>query len=387
MKTIKQYIEEIRDSLHENDFVKLNITNKRNKDSDLRRVILKPIVIKAGRRLSFTYRHNTKDITKNYTPKESLPIIQALLEDQFIQSDLYTLKNDFHITVEKEGRIRTNIKPPSEKAAPTLLHDKEKVRKITTDKSYLKPLGVTNNSGVVLKNKKSKYRQINKFIEILSDALKDHPKDKPLKIVDMGSGLGYLSFSLYDYLSNDMQLNTQLRGIELRKDLVNKCNKISEVSGFKNLNFETGSIQESVVKDENLLIALHACDTATDDAIAKGITAKVDMIVCSPCCHKQIRKELNANSDLSALTAHGILKERQAEIITDTIRALILEAHGYKTKVMEFISSEHTSKNLLILAVRKNDLDEIDEKKLAEVKGLKELFGIQEHYLEKVLIK
>jgi len=174
-------------------------------------------------------------------------------------------------------------------------------------------------------------------------------------VADMGSGKGYLTFALYDYLTNSLGMNTEITGVEYRHDLVNLCNDISEKSAFTQLKFTQSTIEDFDPKNTNILIALHACDTATDDAIAKGIEAEADLIVVAPCCHKQIRREMEkskAQNDLQFLTQHGIFMERQAEMVTDGIRALVLEYFGYSTKVFEFISDTHTPKNAMIIGMK-----------------------------------
>jgi hypothetical protein len=170
----------------------------------------------------------------------------------------------------------------------------------------------------------------------------------------MGSGKGYLSFALFDYLQNTLKLPVKLTGVEFRQDLVDLCNKIAKESKFSNLQFVQDTIENyKSDKKIDVLIALHACDTATDDAIHKGISHNAELIITAPCCHKQIRKEMTrctANKELSSLLSHGIFIERQAEMVTDNLRALYLEKANYSTKVFEFIATEHTPKNILITA-------------------------------------
>jgi len=176
-------------------------------------------------------------------------------------------------------------------------------------------------------------------------------------------------------------MQVSVTGIELRKELVDYCNDIAEKCGFENLNFECKPIQEYADKKIDILIALHACDTATDDAITKGIIAKADLIVCAPCCHKQVRQSLKGKEQEDPILKYGIFKERQFEMVTDTIRALILEKQQYQTKIFEFVSNEHTRKNVMLVATKSTK--EIDVKKVnSKIKGIKEAYGIEEHYLE-----
>ena len=212
--------------------------------------------------------------------------------------------------------------------------------------------------------------------------------DDILKVVDMGAGKGYLTFALYDYLVNVAKRKAEVSGIEFRPDMVKLCNQIAMDSDFKDLKFEEGTIQSYECDSLNVLIALHACDTATDEAIFKGITKSADLIVVAPCCHKQIRREMEKGkpaNDLDFLLKHGIFLERQAEMITDGIRALILEYFGYKTKIFEFISDVHTPKNIMITA-QKLTKNKVDKAAILEkIKTTKAYFGIETHYLETLI--
>jgi SAM-dependent methyltransferase len=230
-----------------------------------------------------------------------------------------------------------------------------------------------------------KFKQINKYVEIIDGILKSVEKDDALSVVDMGSGKGYLTFALYDYLKSRQNGQIKVTGVEFRPDLVEKCNKIATDSGFDGLSFIKGTIEKAKLPGFDMLIALHACDTATDEAIFRGIKSKAPVIVCAPCCHKQIRKQLKPDNILKEITRHGILEERQAEMLTDTIRALILEAYGYKTRVFEFIATEHTPKNVLISGTSNNPTTKPNQAVLERVKLLKAQFGVEQHHLEKLL--
>ena len=206
-------------------------------------------------------------------------------------------------------------------------------------------------------------------------------------MADMGSGIGFLTFALYDYLLNHQQ-KAEVVGIEFRKDLVDLCNNIAKKANFDQLHFVEGTIDSYESEKINLLIALHACDTATDDAIYKGIKANAELIVVAPCCHKQIRREMEkgkAKNEVNFITKHGIFLERQAEMVTDGMRALILEYFGYKTKVFEFVSGVHTPKNVLVVGVKGKKLPTSQKQAeiLKEIKATKAYFGIGYHYLEK----
>jgi SAM-dependent methyltransferase len=247
----------------------------------------------------------------------------------------------------------------------------------------LHALGITNARGEVPAPSQDKWRQIDKYLEIIESLLREQALPTDAHIADMGSGKGYLTFALYDFLTRQRQMTPRITGIELRPQLVALCNQIARDNGFSGLQFIAQDIKDYHPERLDMLIALHACDTATDLALAVGIQHQAEIIVAAPCCHKQIRRDMHARNELAPVLRHGILEERQAEILTDGIRALLLESEGYDTKVFEFISSEHTAKNVMITALNKHRRNR--EEALAKVAALKTGFGIERHYLETLL--
>ena len=384
---LNNFLQLLLSSVNKQTFIKITLGNKKEKSADLRNVFVKPVLIKNVIKLSFVYRYPTKDITKNFDPKEGSILISKMLQDEFYNADLFTTENDFHLSIQKNNTVKTITRTATLTTKLNLSnHDKEKFRIIkTVDNIYLKELGVTTAQGIVKKDMQDKFKQINRYVEIIEGVIKDLQFKDNIQVVDMGSGKGYLTFALYDYLVNKLFLSATVTGIELREELVKKCNRIASDAHYTNLAFKDGTIESVILSDIDILIALHACDTATDDAIYRGIKANSKVIICAPCCHKQIRKQMNPVNELKSITKHGILLERQAEITTDAIRALLLEAHGYKTKVFEFIATEHTPKNVLIVAIKLGKKIETQKISLDKVVALKNLFGIQVHYLETLL--
>ncbi len=384
LTTLFQHLEE---SLDKQSLIKITLGNKREKAAELKNVFIKPLLAKNGLKLCFVYRYPTKDITKNFDLKESIILIEKMLVQEFLNADIFTQENDFYYAVQKNNIAKIITRAASlAKSISTNQHDKEKIRIVyAAGSAYLKELGITTAEGVVKKEKQDKYKQINKYIEIVEGIIKDLQFKAPLTVVDMGSGSGYLTFALYDYLVNVKHLVANITGIELRPALVEKCNAIAANANYTNLLFKAGTIEDSVIDNTDILIALHACDTATDEAIYSGIKANAKVIICAPCCHKQIRKQVAPDNALKCITKHGILLERQSEIITDAIRALLMEAHGYKTKVFEFIATEHTPKNILIVGVKADNYQHIQTDFIEKVAALKNLFGIKTHQLETLL--
>lgn len=381
-----ELIKSLDNSLKNGAFVKMSLGNYHGAEPALKHIYVKIAIIKKEPKLSFTYRYQTKDIVKNHAFAEAVLLIEKIVEvDGFRHATLSTLENDLILEYNKNWSLKK--KDPSAKILPSLEHDKQKNRKIkAVGKKYLQELKITDSAGHVYKATQDKYRQINHYVEILSSLLKELPERSITNVVDMGAGKGYLTFALYDYLNNVLNRPAKVTGIEYRKDLVALCNEIARNADFTNLLFEEGSIDQYENKDMNVLIALHACDTATDDAICKGITGNADLIVVAPCCHKQIRREIEKNkpkNELDFLIKHGIFLERQAEMVTDGIRALILEYFGYATKVFEFISDAHTPKNVLIVGLKKPSATVDKESILTKIKSSKDFFGIGYHHLEK----
>jgi len=361
-----------RTALDDGTFVKLTLGHYTGEE-DLKKITVKKILIKGAEKLSFTYTHKTRDIVKNYDIEDGLQRIERALATEFKIANLFT--TEFDLAFDK-GNIKKSEATMKEK--PSLAHDREKKRLVAI-KPYLHDLGITDASGTVLKSAQDKYRQIDKYVEILSGLIK---APSPKKIVDMGSGKGYLTFALYDYLAAQNS-DTKVTGVEYRKDMVDLCTKIAGKAGFSDLDFKQGTIENYDAGDADILIALHACDTATDDAIAKGIKAGAELIVVAPCCHKQIRREMEESKkhgDLDFLLRHGIFMERQAEMVTDGLRALILEYFGYSVKVFEFIATEHTPKNVLIVGQKTGKGR--NAAILSKIAAAKEEFGISRHYLE-----
>ncbi len=381
-----QFYKALNASLADGSFIKLSLGSYKGSNEGLKNLYAKKVLLKSGENLSFVYRYQTKDITKNHAVAESVAKIKQEIEAGFHSANLFT--TEFDLSFEKK-----NARYFLKKGAPTsssisMQHDKDKKRLINPkDKPYLHDLNITDEKGNVHKNAQDKFRQINRYIELLDPLIRQITKPE-INVADMGSGKGYLTFALYDYLSSVMDKTAYITGVEYRQDMVDLCNKIAKNSNFSGLSFMRSDIANYETPSIDILIALHACDMATDDAIYKGIEANAELIVVAPCCHKQIRRELEQarqKNDLEFLTGYGIFMERQAEMATDGLRALLLNYAGYETKVIEFISSEHTAKNIMIVAIKSDMPEKKKREALGKFMDAKKFFGIQSHYLEKLL--
>ena len=380
---INLFIQKLQSAIDNKVLIKLTLSGKREKTSDLKKLIITTVELKKGYCLNFVYRHNTKDITKNFDFAEGIQLINVALEKEFLNAEIYSGTEHIVLQILPNGKAKLRTSETAVSMPLTYAHDKPKERLINTyENIYLHELGITNATWDIRREMSDKYKQINQYIELLAPNLNELPLSENFHVVDMGSGKGYLTFALYDFLTNNLKHSVNMTGVEFREDLVNICNAIAEKANFNHLTFKKGTIAETNLEKIDILIALHACDTATDDAIYRGIKSEASLIVCAPCCHKQIRKAMNVTNELSNVTKFGILKERQAEIITDTLRAMIMEAHGYKTNVFEFISLEHTPKNVMIIGKKTTETNPARKQIIENIASIKKLFGIDKHYLE-----
>ncbi|MEO6333595.1 MAG: SAM-dependent methyltransferase [Pyrinomonadaceae bacterium] len=385
--TVANFIAEVSKSLSASKFVKLTLSNYKGADPHLQKVAVRIIDTGRGRRLAFQNHYATRQTVKNYEFGEAIARVREHIGTGFRSAHLFTTVNDFQLTVGKRSGRLIAGNPTFTETLPTS-HDREKKSLVSPGAPYLKALGITTDKGEVRAQQRDKWRQIHKYVEILADLLEKSSLTKrtDLKVVDMGSGKGYLTFAAYEYFTSLPGMKVEMRGVEAREDLVDLCNQVAESCGFEGLKFVTGNIVEFDPGPVDMLIALHACDTATDDALYKGISANAEIIVAAPCCHKEIRRQIDPPEVLRDIMKHGSLLEREAETITDGLRGMLLERSGYTTRIFEFVASEHTPKNNMIVAIRSGDGDGgRPEAKQHRINELKRLYGIREQRLENLL--
>lgn len=389
---LEQFFEAFRKSLSGNEFVRLNLRNYQGADNALRQILVKRATIRGKEQLSLTYRYLTRDVVKNFDLPEGEAHLIEQMGSGFRSAYLSTISRDYQLEIKKDGRSILKKHKAAIVSLPGTAHDEAKARLIEAGgPGYLFHLGITNASGEVLKHAQDKFRQINHYLELLRPLLEGKGKEDVVRVMDMGSGKGYLTFALYDYLRHTLGTAAMVTGVEYRQDMVDLCNKVAADNGFNGLAFRQGSIEEARADGMDMVIALHACDTATDEALFKGIQAGAAIIVVAPCCHKQIRREMekaHAHTPLDFMLRYGVYLEREAEMLTDSLRALLLEYHGYSVKIMEFVSAAHTPKNTMITATKgKQPSAEKQQQVLEQIRQAKALFGIERHYLERLLGK
>lgn len=384
LENVEKFIAGFSGSVEDETFVKLTLGNYKGAEEHLQKIIVRPIETNKGRLLSFIYRYVTRDITKNFEPSEAVSSITDLLNGEFFSGHLFTTTADHQLFIGKKGKSRFTSSKPTFKQQAETTHNRAKNTLIDPARYYLKALGITTSDGNIRDKQQDKWRQINKFVETLGSLIDNSSLKESgnISIVDMGSGKGYLTFAAYDYLTTVRGVKAEITGVEMRLELVDLCNGIAERSEFAGLKFVQGTIADFDPGETDILIALHACDTATDDAIYKGITANATIIMTAPCCHKELRPQIKPPEMFSGILRHGTMLERTAETITDGLRALLMETRGYSTKIFEFISPEHTPKNNMIVGTRTG---RPNPRAIDEVKQIEDFYGIETQHLENLL--
>lgn len=389
---MQDFLQACATAFNDDSFQRLVLSKYQGSDTELMRITVRPVVIKDQRLLSFLYEYRTNHVTKNVALDDALQLFKDWLGVDFYNAHLLSDDWEIQFSIAKKGKLKLkkyrnkntqHKKSASDKAGS---HDRAKKRFVEQNRPYLKALGVTDNKGDIIPAMSRKWKQINKFIEVLSKAIHQTGLDKhgEVHIADFGSGKAYLTFAVHDYFADQLDVKTQVTGVELRQGLVDLCNKTASDLSLSGIKFEQGDVQHFKAQGINIMIALHACDVATDYALHMGIRTGAEIIMCSPCCHKQIRPQLKSPDMLAPLLQHGIHLGQEAEMVTDGLRALLLEAHGYDTQVFEFISLEHTSKNKMILA-QKRKVPRDNSETLKQIDNIKAFYGIEDHCLETLL--
>ncbi|MEP0941742.1 MAG: methyltransferase [Rhizobiaceae bacterium] len=299
---------------------------------------------------------------------------------------LHTAQSDFHYAENRKGEPRVYR---SKATMKDVVQDHNRPKNYVLDKRrpYLKGLGVTSDKGEVIKKHYGKFRQIANFVEIIDRDIGSFVSeaDRPISMLDLGCGKGYLTFAAYDYLRSRARHEPNAAGIDIKTNVIDLCNRISDDLGFDGLEFQNARIEPDKPRDIDILIALHACDTATDDALALGLRSNMEYFFCAPCCQAQIAAQIaerapTSDNDFDLITQFPLMRRREADIITDVSRALLLQSFGYAVKFLEFTPLEHTLKNVMLAGKRDARIDR--EKALAQYRQLKAASGFAVHALE-----
>jgi SAM-dependent methyltransferase len=363
-------------------FIKLTLGKFRG-EGEPSKAVATLVALKGVPHLKLVTSLARKDDTKTFSINDGINHIKAKIGERYLSATLFSTDRDVTLTYSKKREPQLTSGKPTLKTAEPAAHDRVKSYLVAPDRPYLKALQVSDAEGRIKPTMQGKYRQICRFIEIFDGLLKEADQrkpDEPLSILDIGSGKGYLTFALYDHLTTTLGRTCRMTGIEVRGDLVKLCNELARSLNFSGLAFEAAEAQQRFATRADIVIALHACDTATDDAMALGIAADAQMILAAPCCQHELAPQIKDTSEgFSGVIKYPLLKQRQADLVTDAARALLLEASGYKVKVIEFVSTEHTAKNILIAATKSTNVNSDRAKR--QYQELKRVMGFETHHL------
>ncbi len=347
-------------SILKEEIIKINLIDPK-KSVEIKKISIVPIKLKEGIVYQAT-QYIGKQVTHVNLDVSSLELYVSSVMDRYKQILIDTSGCNYHITNLNKIKIRKK-EVVNKVEVKDHNNDKKHFINVSDKPEYLYLLDVCDKDYNVKHKMQSKYKQINKYIELLDDVLSNIGQDEEFKILDFGSGKGYLTFSLYYYLSIKKGLkNVKIVGVDLKTDVVNKCNEYASKLGYTGLEFINEDVSNYNVEGFDMLIALHLCNNGTDEAIIKALEGSIKYLYLAPCCHQEVVKQVK-NTELDFMLRHGIIKENFSTLLTDSLRALMLEAFGYKTKIIEFISVDHTPKNLMIKCIKTSlfDQDKYDE--------------------------
>lgn len=386
-RTVKaRFLEALRSGLAAESFVRLVLAAYRGPEAELLRTTVRRVTLREREHLSFLYHYRTRDITRNLPTDEGLKRIELLLGTDYLAAHLLSTVGDTHLDLGQDGHGKLTSGKPSLSPAAAAGHDREKIRHLDSGRPYLQALGIADERQRIIPSMSHKWKQLDKFIELFDHAVSTSElvgRDT-VRVVDFGSGKGYLTFAMHDYLRHVRGVQAMVTGVELREELVRFCNGVATRLSCEGLEFRQGTLDSYTPVAVDALVALHACDTATDLALHMGIRARAEVILCAPCCHQQIRPQLQAPAVLKPLLRFGVHRTQEADMVTDGLRALLLEAAGYRVGVFEFISPDHTSKNKMIAGVRRTRRKD-GAAIQAQIDAIKDFYGIREHRLETLL--
>ncbi|MGE6491103.1 class I SAM-dependent methyltransferase [Exiguobacterium sp. NPDC077395] len=346
--------ERLEDVIQSNHLVSATISQPRQKSSDLRRVKLKPVMLRNAYHIQFEYQYERVMNHKNLPPDEAVEELFDLLET-FRQGQFQLKESDLQFQLSKKFKVTFKERQTAQKEIQ-LSHNREKQYVLPLDEPvpFLIRLGIQSSDGKVKRQKYDKFKQINRFLEFIEDSLKHLPTDRTVRILDFGSGKSYLTFALYHFLHEMKGYDVHITGLDLKKEVIEECASIAKDLGYERLEFLVGDINEYEGETAvDMVVTLHACDVATDMALARAVRWGAKVILSVPCCQKELNRQLQA-PNLDVMLQHGLIKERFASLATDSIRAELLGLVGYEAQLLEFIDLEHTPKNIMIRAYLTN---------------------------------
>ncbi len=350
MKNLKEYLEE---QINENLIQGVLSGNKKGNGPS--KIKIRPVKLKSGIYYQASATEGTKVLHRNYDRQQLIEYLEIEITERFSQFQAQGRMLDGVVLVSKKGRMTIKEKH-HETREPVQIQAHNRVKQYILKEGvpvpFLIDLGVMTEKGKIVTSRYDKFRQINRFLEFIEDILPAFSREKEITILDFGCGKSYLTFAMYYYLRQLKEYDVNIIGLDLKTDVIHKCNSLAEKYGYDKLHFYQGDIAEyEGVSSVDMVVTLHACDTATDFALAKAVDWGAKVILSVPCCQHEVNRQIK-NDMLEPLLRYGILKERLSALITDAVRANLLESKGYETQILEFIDMEHTPKNLLIRAVK-----------------------------------
>jgi SAM-dependent methyltransferase len=356
------------------------------------KVVIRPVELRGQLHLQFSYFDEKKDVTKNYLAEAESKVDELLslpFRNIFVESNA----GNVQVNISKKGKVIVNESKPSV-TTTDLSHDRQKSRILTAENAapFLKAISILTDDGRIKADMQRKFKQINEFLRLVEEVAAFRQDStwsgRAVHVVDFGCGSGHLTFAMYYYLREILHLDAHVTGVDIKRELMDQLQAKSGALGWEQIKFQTGHISEYESDiHPDVVLALHACDTATDDALAKGIKWGSRLIVCAPCCQHELQSQMariEMPSQLSSIFQHGIFFERMGDILTDAFRADILRIMGYRTDVTEFVPIEHTAKNLMIRAVKTAPVGET--RWVEEYRNLKSFWNVTP-YLERLLGK
>lgn len=351
--TFEEMKAQLMERILQQQLVTATISQPRIKSNEVKRIKLKPLLLKDAYHIQVEYQFE-RILKHENVLLESFPEKLEAIFNDYRQAHVDFIDEKVQVQLSKKNKVLWKSDKSSTPKQVNLAHNRKKNYLLAEDKPYpfLIRLGVQTEEGKIKKQKYDKFKQINRFIEFIDDALTHLPKDRQVRILDFGSGKSYLTFALYHYLKIEKGLDIRVTGLDLKKEVIEECSQIAQDLGYDQLEFLVGDIND--YNDESavdMVVTLHACDVATDMALARAVKWGASVILSVPCCQHELNRQLNTPA-LDIMLQHGLVRERFAALATDAIRAEILSLVGYEAQLLEFIDMENTPKNILIRAYR-----------------------------------
>lgn len=320
------------------------------------KIKIRPVLIREELLYQESRFEGTQVFHENKTADAVIALITEVMAGGFKQLDIYTRDWEATALVGKKGNMTLKKRKSEDLRIPDLSHNRKKqyLLKESVPVGFLQDLGVQTAEGKIVRSRYDKFRQINRFLEFIEDVLPALPTGRPIRIIDFGCGKSYLTFAMYYYLKILKHYDVDMIGLDLKEEVIRYCNELSKKYGYENLHFYQGDIKDfERAENVDMVVSLHACDTATDYALARGIKWGAGVILAVPCCQHELNGQMQCDA-LESVFSYGLIRERSAALFTDALRAALLEAEGYDTQILEFIDMEHTPKNIMIRGILRN---------------------------------